>query len=894
MKREKLILIDGSSYFFRAFYAIQRLSTSKGFPTNAIFGFINMLMRVLEVEKPTKLGIAFDAGKATFRKERYPEYKANREKPPDDLVVQIPHIIRSVDCFGIPRFEQPGFEADDIIGTIARRAEAEGFHVEIITGDKDLMQLVTPHITIFDTMKDKRIDEAGVIERFGVRADQVVDLLALMGDSSDNIPGVSGIGEKTAAELIQKFGSLEQIYEKLDEIKQPKRRETLLKEKDMAFLSRELATIKCDMEIEYAWSDFDYKGPVAEKMQPFLQEFEFAALMKKFDLKPKEENYVKGQYETVLTEARLKEVVKELGACPYLALDTETTSLNAHSADLVGLSLSGKEGVAYYIPVGHWEPGSQGVLHGGQLAQGTVRALVKPLLENPKIGKVGQNLKYDIQVLKRWGVEVQGIFSDTLIASYLIDPSSKHNLDALALRYLGHQNITYEEVTGKGRSQTSFAEVSFERATEYSGEDVDVTLRIHHKLLPEIEKNKLKPLYQEVELPLLQVLSDMEYEGVTVDVDALDKMSKELEEELVHVQDQIFKLAGEPVNINSPKQLSALLFEKLKLPVIRKTKTGYSTDESVLEELCGHHEICKWILKHREFMKLKSTYVDGLLVQVHPATGKIHTHFNQTVAATGRLSSSDPNLQNIPADTDERFDIRSVFIAEKGKSLLSADYSQVELRLLADMSEDKALLKAFQGDEDVHESTARAMFGAEKVSPEQRKIAKTINFGVIYGQTPFGLSRQLGITPKEAKQFIETYFEKYTGVKTFLSGLAEDARQRGYAVTRLGRRRFLPDLQSKNRMIREMAERAAINMPLQGTAADMIKVAMVHLHERLEKEKLSSRMILQVHDELVLEVPDAEKNKAETLVRETMESALALKIPLKVDVGWGSNWSECN
>ncbi len=896
MDREKIIIIDGSGYFFRAFFAIQRLTTSKGFPTNAIYGFINMLARVLEVEKPTKLAIAFDTARPSFRKERYAEYKANREAPPEDLVKQIPHILRSVDCFGIKRFELGGFEADDVIGTFARQAVAGGFRVEIITGDKDLMQLVDDNVTLFDTMKDKRVDTAGVVEKFGVKPEQIVDFLALMGDSSDNIPGVNGIGEKTASELIRTYGSLDGLYSRIEEIKQQKRRETLIAEKDIAYLSRELATVRTDIPLDFKWNDLNYQGPINEKLRAFCEEFEFQGLIKRFSLKTEETAYQKGKYETVSTPHRLLEVVENLKKAPIVSVDTETTSLAIHDASVVGISLTGREGEAYYIPLGHHALGHPSERIEGQIDEVEARTLLKPLLEDPKIPKVGQHLKYDWQILRRWGVDLQGIASDTLLASYLIDPDQPHNLDSLAFRYLGHQNITYEDVTGKGKLQISFSEVTVEKATDYSGEDVDVTLRLHHKLLPEVEGHHMSKLYTDVEIPLIEVLGDMEYRGVLIDESALKEMSLSLEKEIDSVQEKIHELAGEPVNINSPKQLSTILFEKLKLPVIRRTKTGISTDESVLIALCDKHPICSWILKSREYGKLKSTYVDGLLGQIHSQTHRVHTSYNQTVTATGRLSSSNPNLQNIPASSDPRYDIRAVFVASPGSTLLSADYSQVELRLLAEMSKDKALVNAFQKDEDIHEVTARLIFGIQgndPVSSDKRKVAKTINFGVIYGQTPFGLSQQLGITPKEAKAFIGTYFEKYSGIRSFLTGLAETAREKGYATTLLGRRRYLPEITSQNRMRREMAERAAINAPLQGTAADMIKIAMVRLHQRLRAEGLKSKMILQVHDELVLEVAEGERTKAEAALRECMEQALSTQVPLKVDVGWGNNWREC-
>jgi DNA polymerase-1 len=891
-ERERVILIDGSGYIFRAYFAIQRLSTSRGMPTNAVFGFVNMLSKVLEVEKPTRLAIAFDTGKATFRKEIYPEYKSNRMKPPEDLVAQIPWIQRAVDCFGIHRVEAPGFEADDVIGTLARRAVESGLDVEIITGDKDLMQLVAPHITLFETMKDRRIDAAGVVDKFGVEPSQVIDFLALMGDTSDNIPGVSGIGEKTAAKLLQQFGSLDGIYQNLEAVKQQKCREALVAEKDLAYLSQRLATVRCDLPIELNWQALEYRGPRREELRALFQELEFQQLLKRFELEEPAPPpaAAASHYEVIRTEERLERLLRELSGSQMVAVDTETTSLNPQDAELVGISLCGEAGKAVYLPLGHRDPLDPQRLVDGQLPVAGARRLLKPFLEDPKIAKAGQNLKYDIQIFRRWGVELRGIAADTLLESYLLDPDEPHNLDSLAQRHLGHRNIKYEEVTGSGKSQISFAEVPVERAAEYSGEDADVALQLHQKLGPQLTGD-LETLYRQVEVPLVEVLADMEYCGVLVDAGRLREMSRDLDHDLSLTEAEVFRQAGETFNINSPKQLSKILFEKLKLPVVKKTKTGISTDERVLQQLSIEHEICQWIVKYRELGKLKSTYVEGLLAQIHPVTHRVHTNYNQTVAATGRLSSSNPNLQNIPVGSD-RYDVRAVFVAPEGSELLSADYSQVELRLLADMSGDPELLRAFRNDEDVHEYTGRLIFGTEKVTAEQRRIAKTINFGVVYGQTPFGLSQTLRISPKDAKAFIDTYFARYAGVQAFMRQLVTTARDAGCATTALGRRRFLPEIRSQNRMRREMAERAAINTPLQGTAADMIKKAMVSIQRRLHREHLKTRMILQVHDELVFEVPRGERSQIEALVRAEMEGALALKVPLKVDVGWGKNWRE--
>jgi DNA polymerase I len=896
--QRKIIVIDGSSYFFRAFYAIQRLSTSKGFPTNAIYGFINMLLRVLDVEKPTHLAIAFDTPKPSFRKELYTEYKANRESPPEDLIKQIPHILRAVDCFGIKRIELPGYEADDVIGTIAKRATKEGYFVDVITGDKDLMQLVDDQVTIYDSMKDKRYDSNGVKEKFGVLPHQVIDFLALMGDASDNIPGVTGVGEKTAAELINQFGSLDGIYENLETIKQEKRRETLRAEKTTAYLSQRLATVECDVPVKFSWAEFEYKGPKDQELSRFFEEMEFRGLMKRFNYEPSVSgeataSFSNKNYTTIATSSQLKKLVGELKKKKILAVDTETTSLTIQDAKLVGVSLCAKAGKSYYVPIGHVEKGQPETLVSGQMDSGEARELLKEILEDPKVFKIGQNLKYDLQVLKRFGIDVAGVVGDTLLESYLLDPDQPHNLDFLAERYLQHKNISYEEVTGKGKAQISFAEVSIDRATEYSCEDADVTLRLHEKFLPELKTKQVEKLYEEVEVPLVQILADMEFQGVLVDEKKLQKMSEALLEESAEVESKIYECAGETFNIASPKQLSHILFEKLKLPVIRRTKTGISTDEAVLTELKDKHKICALILKSRELLKLKSTYVDGLLHQIHPETRRVHTSYNQTVTATGRLSSSNPNLQNIPTGEGSGYDIRSVFVAPSGTELLSADYSQVELRLLADMSGEKELLRAFENDEDIHTYTGKLIFKTDKIGPEERRVAKTINFGVVYGQTPFGLSQTLKVSPGEAKKFIDAYFERYSGVKKYFQEVLQEARKNGFVSTKLGRRRYLSDLNSQNRMQREMAERAAINAPLQGSAADLIKIAMIRISSRLRESKLQSRMILQVHDELVFEAPAKEKSALESLVREEMEGAMKLKIPLKVDIGWGKNWREC-
>lgn len=871
-----------------------------------------MLLKTLEDLKPERLVITFDSGKPTFRKALYSDYKANRERPPEDLAPQFSIIHEAVDAFGIQRIQVDGVEADDIIGTLTQRAVKQGRRVEIVTGDKDLMQLVNPNVLLIDTMKGKRIDAAAVHEKFLVTPEQLIELFALMGDSSDNIPGVSGIGPKTAAELIGRYGTLEALYANLGEIKSEKRRETLLRERDAAFLSRTLATIRCDVDVSSDWETALPPTIPNPDLIEFLKKYEFTSLLQRLQVAkstskaevvqeappmPAVDLEVATPIRSIPTHYRciqdgesLRVEVEKLRHAPLIAIDTETNGLDRATAECVGISMSAQEGDGIYIPVAHRGP--DGELLGNQVSADDVRTWIRPLLEDPSIRKVGQNLKFDWHVLKKMGIHLQGIAHDTLLETYLIDPEAPRGLDALALKFLGHQNISYEEVCGKGRQAITFDYVPLDRATAYAAEDADVALRLHHVLGPKLEENRLGPLYSEVEVPLLEILAKMEEQGIRVDRARLGTMSKHLDGAMKVTQDRVFELAGEPVNIHSPKQLSRILFEKLKLPVIKKTKTGLSTDESVLTQLASHHEICMVILKYRELGKLKSTYVEALLGQMNASTDRVHGQFNQTVTATGRLSSSNPNLQNIPITDVPEHDVRAAFIAEEGWKLLSADYSQIELRLLADMSGDPGLVRAFEQDEDVHSQTSLSMFGGTSVSPEQRRVAKTINFGVIYGQSAFGLSRTLGIPIPKAKEFIDKYFQTYRGVQDFLAGIVQAARKEGLVRTRLGRLRRLPDIRSQNRMRREMAERTAINTPIQGSAADLIKLAMIRVDRALAKERLDARLLLQVHDELVLEVPEREVTQVSQLVRREMESAMSLRVPLKVDLGVGKNWRE--
>ena len=895
-KQKSLYLIDGSSYIFRAFFGVRQvLSTSKGLPTNALYGFTTMLQKVVREEKPDYLAVAFDSPEKTFRHKVYPEYKANRSEPPEDLAKQFPYFEPLVEAFGISSLRQPGFEADDIIGTLAKQGEAEGMKVTIVSSDKDMMQLISPHINMLDTMKNKRFTSEDVIEKFGVDPDCVVEVMGLMGDSSDNIPGVLGVGPKTAAELIQKFGSIEKLFEQIDGIDKKKLRERLERDKDNAFLSRRLVIIDTNMTLDCKPGDLVVREVDSLALRKMFEEFEFASFLAamKGEASPvaSSAQVDRSSYEAILTEKTFDRLIKNLNKAKSFALDLETTSKYPVWARAVGVSFSFKEGKAYYIPLAHRYLGVP-----DQLNSKMVFDRLKPILEDPAIKKCGQNIKYDLIVLANEGIYLKGIDFDTMIASYLLNPSSRgHGLDDLAMNHLGHKNITYKELVGTGAKEIGFDEVDIERATEYAAEDSDITWRLTDKLRPLLTGETLK-LFNEIELPLLEVLAEMEMNGVYIDRKHLEGLSRSIEEELRQHETQIYALSGETFNINSPKQLAVILFEKMGLPVIKKTKTGYSTDVSVLEQLAEKHELPGKILTYRQLAKLKSTYVDALPEEIFKESGRVHTSFNQTVTATGRLSSSNPNLQNIPIRSEMGKEIRKAFAAEGKGVLLSADYSQVELRILAHLSEDKALKHAFKKGEDIHTRTAAEIFGSslEKVDEEQRRMAKAVNFGIVYGLSSFGLSRQLGITPREAKDFIDQYFNLYKKVNTFMEDTIAEARATGYTRTMFNRRRYLPDLNSKNRQVREAAERMAINSPIQGSAADLIKVAMIRLSRAMSKRNLKSKMILQVHDELVFECPVKEKKEMETLARIEMEGACPLSVPLVVDMGWGENWNEAH
>ena len=891
-KPKSLYLIDGSSYIFRAYYGIRQfLSTSKGFPTNALYGFINMLQKVVKDEKPDYLAVTFDSKEKTFRHEMYADYKANREAPPEDLAKQFPYFEPLVHAFNIHSVRVPGYEADDIMGTLAKKGAQEGLQVVIVSGDKDMMQLIGPDIRMLDTMKNKWFDIEGVEEKFGVPPDRVIEVMGLMGDSSDHIPGVKGVGPKTATELIRKFGSIEELYERIDEVDKQKLREKLVQDKEMALLSRQLVTINSSMELEFKLEDLKLKPSNITELKKLFSEFEFSSLLG--ELEDNSDPVVSSpaiasQYETLLTEADFERWLKQLKKSKIFALDLETTNLRPVRARVVGISFSCEEGVACYIPLGHRYLGVP-----DQLALDWVIKKLKPILEDPQIKKVGQNIKYDLIVLRNEGVDLRGIAFDTMLASYILNPSGRrHNMDALAQNYLGHTTIKYKDVVGTASKEIGFDEVDVERATEYAAEDADITWRLYEKLSSLLQGDDLQ-LFQDLELPLLEVLAGMEIHGMKLDQKHLQNLSTKIEGKIEDHIKKIHSIAGEEFNINSPKQLSVILFEKLGLPVIKKTKSGYSTDVTVLEQLAEEHDLPEVVLAYRQLGKLKSTYVDALQDEIFSKTGRVHTSFNQTVAATGRLSSSNPNLQNIPIRTEMGREIRKAFIAEGNNHLLSADYSQVELRILAHLSGDEALIEAFQMGEDIHTRTACEIFGtsADRLDAEARRMAKAVNFGIVYGLSAFGLSRQLKIYPREAKKFIDQYFALYKKVKVYMEETVAEAKEVGFTQTLMNRKRYMPDLNSQNRQLREAAGRVAINSPVQGSAADLIKLAMIRLAQKIREKKLKSRMILQVHDELVFECPEEEEQEMRALVKKEMEGVVPLKVPLVVDMGWGKNWN---
>jgi len=885
---KKLFLIDGSSYIFRAFFAVRGLSTSKGLPTNAIFGFTSMLLKILKDHKPDGVAVVFDTKAPTFRTELYEAYKANRPEMPDDLAVQIPYIKKIVEAFRIPSLEQEGYEADDLIGTLAKKADQDGLEVVIVSGDKDLLQLVSAQVTVLDTMKDAQKGLREVKERFGVSPELLPDIMGLAGDSVDNIPGVPGIGEKTAVALIKQFGNLDSLLEKVHEADETglkkKVKENLIAYKDQALLSRDLATIDTHVPLEIRWDDFHLSLPDEEALRPLFTELEFHKFLQELCAQ-KTVSYE--NYHLITEEEEFEQLVANLQKADRFSVDLETTSRDPIIAEVVGLSFSYKSHEAYYIPVGHDYSGVP-----SQLSASRVLERLKPLLEDDERRKYGQNIKYDYLVLRRQGVRMTGIAFDTMLASYVLDPTKRsHSLEAIAQEYLQHQMITYKEVTEKGQG---FQKVGLQQAMQYSGEDADVTFLLTEILMKRLAEEGLQNLFSQIELPLVEVLAEMELWGVKIDPELLQEVSKELEARLWDLQKQVFDFVGEEFNINSTQQLGKILFEKLRLPVIKKTKTGYSTDVGVLQELAKENELPRVVLEYRSLTKLKSTYVDALPKLINPATGRVHTSYNQTVTATGRLSSSNPNLQNIPIRTEDGRRIREAFVPEDGWWLISADYSQIELRILAHLSGDTTLIEAFQRGEDIHARTASEIFGLapDKITSEMRREAKVINFGIIYGMSPYGLANELGVEPKVASKYIDGYFNRYQGVKTYLDGILQEAKKKGYVTTLYNRRRYIPEINSPNRAARQFAERTAINTPIQGTAADLIKIAMNRIYRRIRDKNLKAKLIMQVHDELVLEAPANEVEDVEQMVKAEMEGVIAMVVPLKVSVSKGKNWGE--
>ena len=888
---DRIYLIDGSAYIHRAYHAIRNLSTSRGFATNAVYGFTRMLIKLINDKQPRYVAMVFDSAAPTFRHELYADYKANREKMPDDLAAQVPYIKQVTEAFRIPVIEREGYEADDLIGTLAKKAEAAGYRVVMVTGDKDFVQLLTDNAVIWDPMKDVWIDWQTFKADRQITPEQVVDFMGLSGDSSDNIPGVPGIGPKTAEKLIASYGSIDLLYDRIDEMKGGKQKEKLLENRDEAFLSRDLARIDTNVPVAFDPASLTRVLPENARLAVLFKELEFSALQKEY---PVQADLSGKAYRLVADGQALDDLVRRLREAGRFSIDTETTSLEVMSAQLVGLSFSVLPGEAFYVACGHRTRDNR------QLSLDAVRTALGDLLEDGTVEKIGQNIKYDMTVLSRHGIGLGGVVFDTMIASYLLNPEKRsHSLEQIALDHLDHTMISYGDVTVvNGRKVGSFADVPVDDAVVYACEDADLTLAAANLLEPMVAEAGLRPLLETVEMPLIPVLARMEERGIRVDAARLQSMSKDLASELDVIEHDIYRMAGERFNINSSRQLGVVLFEKLGLPRQKKTKkkTGYSTDVEVLTTLAARHELPAAILRHRSLAKLKSTYVDALVELVNPETGRVHTSFNQTVTATGRLSSSNPNLQNIPVRTEAGRDVRRAFVPETGCRFLSADYSQIELRLLAHYANDEKLIRAFENDEDIHARTAAEVFMASPamVTDELRRQAKTINFGIIYGMGAYSLSRDLGISQKMARTYIDNYFHQYRGVKDYIDRTLEYARAAGMVSTQLGRIRRLPDINSKNASMRAFAERMAINMPIQGTAADLLKLAMIRVDRLLAEKGFRTAMLLTVHDEMVFEVPEEEVDAAGEVIRETMEGIWELKVPLRVNVAVGDNWAEAH
>lgn len=924
-----LVLVDGSSYLYRAFHAFPPLTNSAGEPTGAMYGVLNMLKSLISQVQPSHIAVVFDAKGKTFRDEMFEQYKSHRPPMPDDLRKQIQPLHDIIRALGIPLLVIEGVEADDVIGTLAVAASKANQKVLISTGDKDMAQLVDDNIMLINTMNNTLLDREAVIEKYGIPPELIIDYLALMGDSADNIPGVAGVGEKTALGLLQGIGSMAEIYANLDKVAElpirgaKKLGDKLLAEKEMADLSYRLATIKTDVALDITPEQLTLGASNNDQLTEYFGRYEFKRWLNEVmngadsitnnNEQPTKINHYqatpalaqdnsdealpaiqidRSRYETLLTEADLNRWIEKLKQAKLFALDTETDNLDYMAANLVGISFALENGEAAYLPLQLDYLGAPKTLE-----KTTALSLLKPVLENPAIQKVGQNFKYDLTIFARNGIDVQGVAFDTMLESYVLNSTGRHNMDDLAKRYLGHQTISFEEIAGKGKNQLTFNQIQLEQAAEYAAEDADVTMKLQQVLWEKLSKEPtLEKLFKEMELPLLGVLSRMERRGVLIDSDALFLQSNEIANRLSELEEQAYVLAGQPFNLASTKQLQEILFDKLGLPVIQKTPKGApSTNEEVLEELAFSHELPKVLVEHRGLSKLKSTYTDKLPQMVNPQTGRVHTSYHQAVTATGRLSSSDPNLQNIPIRNEEGRRIRQAFIAREGFTVVAADYSQIELRIMAHLSQDQGLINAFTQGKDIHRSTAAEIFGVslDEVTSEQRRNAKAINFGLIYGMSAFGLSRQLGIGRADAQSYMDLYFKRYPGVQTFMHDIREKAKAQGYVETLFGRRLYLPDINSSNGMRRKAAERVAINAPMQGTAADIIKRAMIQLDQKLQNDP-DIAMIMQVHDELVFEVRSEKVAFYSKLIKTHMESAADLVVPLIVDVGQGTNWDEAH
>ncbi|MEE2969130.1 MAG: DNA polymerase I [Pseudomonadota bacterium] len=924
--RDHVYLVDGSAYIFRAFHGLPPMTRPDGTPVNAVFGFSNMLTKLVQDTEAQYMAVVFDTARKTFRSEIYPEYKAQRPPPPDDLIPQFALIREATDAFNLPRIEMDGFEADDIIATYAKQAVESGHEVTIVSSDKDLMQLVGDNVRMMDPMKNRIVGADEVRERFGVGPDKVIDVQALAGDSSDNVPGVPGIGVKTAAELINVYGDLDNLLDHAEEIKQPKRRENLVNFADQARVSRELVTLRLDVPLEMKLDELALHEPDPEPLLAFLREQGFKSTIAKLQLgggasetdivpdasaRPDPASAV-SDYELVQTIDRLQAWVDDARIAGVVAVDTETTSLDSMRAELVGVSLSIRGGKACYIPLAHVGARPQGTLDLDLNLQGDAGAdetpeqipmdqalgLLRPLLADRGVLKIGHNIKYDMEVLARYDVTVTPI-DDTMILSYVLEGGSHgHGLDELSLLHFEHANIKFSEVAGAGKKQIGFAEVPLDKALDYAAEDADMTARLHLALKPRLATEHMTVVYENIERALIPVLAEVEKAGIKVDAAELKALSDDFEKRGAILGEEIHKLAGHEFNIASPKQLGEVLFDEMGLSGGKKGKTGaYSTDASVLEGLAAQgHDLPARVLDWRQLAKLRSTYTEALIGQINPDTGRVHTSFGQAIASTGRLSSTDPNLQNIPVRTEDGRKIRRAFVADKGNILLSADYSQIELRLLAHVADIASLKEAFMGGADIHARTASEVFGIpmEGMDGAVRNRAKAINFGIIYGISPFGLARQLKIPQGEAKQYIESYFEHYPGIRDYMEKTKEFARTNGYVTTILGRKCHVPGIQDKNPARRNFSERAAVNAPLQGAAADIIKLAMIRVPKALKDTGLAARMLLQVHDELVFEVPEAELDRTIDVVSKVMSGAAHLSIPLVVDTGTGTNWADAH